>query len=214
VTPGGLGRIRDGLEAAWSPTAARRFGQALDEHRPDLVHVHNLFPLLTTSVPTAAIRRGVPVVWTAHNRRVRCVAGGYFRAGAPCHACRPGWRVPGIRYGCYADSVSASAVVTVSTSLYRSFARRRGVTVVAISEAMRGWLRSVGKFDDRAITVKYNGVSSPEAPVAPASRQRTFLFLGRLSAYKGIDLLLDAWRRADVDAPLRIVGDGDLADLV
>ncbi|MBN2623335.1 MAG: glycosyltransferase, partial [Acidimicrobiales bacterium] len=35
---------------------------------------------------------------------------------------------------------------------------------------------------------------------------------GRLSAYKGVRLLLDAWHRADVDAELRIVGDGDLRD--
>ena len=49
--------------------------------RPDVVHVHNLFPLLTGSVPAAARRRGIPVVWTVHNRRVRCVGGGLFRDG-------------------------------------------------------------------------------------------------------------------------------------
>jgi glycosyltransferase involved in cell wall biosynthesis len=211
VAPGALGRVRDGIESVWSPSAGRRFLAVLDGHRPDVVHVHNLFPLLTGSVPAAAARRRTPVVWTVHNRRVRCVAGGYFREGAPCHECRSGWRVPGVVHGCYAGSVAASALVTASSSLFRSSARRRGVTAIAISEAMSRWLRSVGGFDEGAVTVKYNGVAGPADGVAPAVDQKTFLFLGRLSAYKGLALLLDAWRRADVDARLRIVGDGDLA---
>ena len=54
VDVGPLARVRDGLGAVWSLGARRRFEAALDESRPDLVHVHNLFPLLTSSVPTAA----------------------------------------------------------------------------------------------------------------------------------------------------------------
>src|SRR5262249_34680254 len=65
-----------GLGGVWSVPARRRSGRVLDEARPDVVHVHNLFPLLTASVPAAAARGGVPVVWTVHNRRVGCVAGG------------------------------------------------------------------------------------------------------------------------------------------
>ena len=56
VDVGPLARVRDGLGAVWSLGARRRFEAALDESRPDLVHVHNLFPLLTSSVPTAARR--------------------------------------------------------------------------------------------------------------------------------------------------------------
>jgi glycosyltransferase involved in cell wall biosynthesis len=214
VTPGAIGRARDGLDAVWSRTAARRVRDVLDDCRPDVVHVHNLFPLLTASVPAMATRRRVPVVWTVHNRRVRCVAGGYFRDGRPCHSCRSGWRLPGVVHGCYADSVPASAVVTAASSLYRVAARRQGVTAVAISDAMRRWLTTEGGFEDRAVRVKYNGVAGPEAPVAPAADLTTFLFLGRLSAYKGVELLLDAWARAGADARLRIVGDGDLAPVV
>jgi glycosyltransferase involved in cell wall biosynthesis len=212
VAPGRLARVREGVEAVWSPTARRSFAAALDAHRPDLVHVHNLFPLLTGSVPALAQRRGIPVVWTVHNRRVRCVAGGNFRAGAPCHECRAGWRVPGVVHRCYAASASASALVTVASGLFRSTARRDGVTAIGISDAMGRWLTTTGGFPAERVRVRHNGVAGPSAPVPPAAEQRTFLFLGRLSAYKGIELLLDAWRRADVDAELRIVGDGDMAD--
>jgi glycosyltransferase involved in cell wall biosynthesis len=212
VSPGPLGRVRDGVQAVWSLSARRRFLETLDAHGPDVVHVHNLFPLLTGSVPAAARRRGVPVVWTVHNRRVRCVAGGYFRDGAACHECRPGWRLPGAVHRCYADSVAASALVAASSSVFRATARRQAVTAIAVSDDMGRWLRSSAGFDDDHVRVKYNGVAGPPDAVPRAAEQRTFLFLGRLAAYKGVALMLDAWRRADIDAGLRIIGDGDLAE--
>ncbi len=210
VDVGPLDRVRDGLGAVWSVAARRRFERMLDECRPDLVHVHNLFPLLSASVPLAARRRGTPLVWTVHNRRVRCVAGGYFRDGQPCHQCRPGWRVPGVAHRCYADSLGASALVTAATSIFRR-AARRGVVPVAISRTIADWLGSAGGFDRAAVRVKYNGVDAPTDPPPPPGEQRRFCFVGRLSAYKGIVPMLAAWRAADVDAELHILGDGDLA---
>jgi glycosyltransferase involved in cell wall biosynthesis len=208
VAPGPLGRVRDGVEAVWSWSAAKRLGAAIDRFAPDLVHVHNLFPLVTASAPHLALRAGLPVVWTVHNRRVSCVAGGYFRDGAPCHECRPGWRVPGVVHRCYAGSVSASALVTAASSVFRARARRADVTPIAPSDAVRAWLGTAG-FDPAKVRVKHNGVSAPiSAPPLPGT-QGDFLFLGRLARYKGVSLMLDAWRRADVDARLVIVGDGE-----
>lgn len=213
IDPGALGRVREGVAGIWSAPARRRFLAALDEVAPDVVHVHNLFPMLTGSVPAAARRRGVPVVWTVHNRRVRCVGGGWFRDGRACHDCRPGWRVPGVVHGCYADSRAASAVVTTGTTLFRLSVRRHdSITALAISDAMARWVADATGLPPSRVVTKYNGVAAPATPPPRAVEQRAFAFLGRLSAYKGIDLLLDAWRRADVDAELHVVGDGDLSD--
>jgi glycosyltransferase involved in cell wall biosynthesis len=216
VTPGPLGRVREAVDAVWSVPARRRFLAALDDTAPDVVHVHNLFPLLSGSVPAAARRRGVPVVWTVHNRRVRCVGGGHFRDGAPCRECRPGWRVPGVVHRCYAGSASASALVSASSSLFRVAARRDGVVPIAISRHMADWLGSSAGFDPARVRVKYNAVDAARVPRSdPAALQR-FVFAGRLALYKGVGLLLDAWRQlpADLDVTLRIVGDGDAADRV
>ena len=211
--PGRRGRLQSGVDGVWSLPARRRFLAALDEFRPDVVHVHNLFPLLTGSVPAAAGRRAIPVVWTVHNRRVRCVGGGFFRDGDVCHECRPGWRVPGVVHGCYAGSRAASAVVTAGSTLFRISTRRhQSVTAIAVSDTMARWVVDATGLDPSRVVTKHNGVAPPAVEPPPPAGQRVFLFLGRLSAYKGIDLLLDAWRRAEVDGELRIVGDGDLAD--
>jgi glycosyltransferase involved in cell wall biosynthesis len=210
-------KVRTGAEMAWSVSAARRFGEVLDRVRPDVVHVHNLFPLLTASVPSRALRRGVPVVWTARNHRVVCVEGTHFRDGADCHLCRPGRRVPGIRHGCYRGSVGASALVTGATAMFARMARAR-LTPVAISEAMRTWLVADAGFAPERVQVKYNGIARPDAAGDDAPRPDTateFLFVGKFAAYKGLDLLLDAWSRVrSTEARLCFVGDGPLADRV
>lgn len=213
---GGLGtKVRMGFETIWSPSAKTQFKRSLEAVEPDIVHVHNLFPLLTGSVPSLALRKNTPVVWTAHNNRVICVDGTHFRDGQPCHACRQGWRLPGIRYGCYRDSTAASALVTGATSLFRHVARQR-LTTLAISEHMRRWLIQSAGFDPARVHTKYNGVSGP-ADVAlpdPASCT-TFLFVAKLAEFKGVSLLLDTWRRLpNLKARLRVIGDGPMADHV
>lgn len=210
-------RIRQAAWATWSVPAQRRMARTLEETRPDLVHVHNLFPLLSASVPWRATRRKLPVVWTVHNRRVACVIGTNFRDGKPCDECRPGWRVPGIRHGCYGGSPAASALATGATSIFGRLARRR-LTAIAISEHVKQWLVDSAGFAPDRVRVKYNGVAAPPArdDLPPAEESNKFLFVGHLSEHKGVGLLLDAWRAlsAQPDLRLELVGDGPMADEV
>lgn len=216
VLSGGVAdKLRAAAATTWSPSAAERLDADLDRVRPDLVHVHNLFPLLTGSVPARAVARGLPVVWTARNLRVTCVEGTQFRAGRDCQQCRPGWRLPGVWHRCYRGSLGGSLLVTGATSLFRRLARQR-VTTVAISETLARWLVDEAGFDPARVHVKYNAVPTPAGvDPPPASTGDTFVFVGKFAAYKGIDLLLDAWRRLDdTAAHLRFVGDGPQAGTV
>ena len=153
-----LTRIRQAAQVPWSRSAGTRVRADIERLRPDVVHVHNLFPLLTASAPWSALRAGVPVVWSCRNRRVVCVEGTHFRDGSPCQLCRPGWRLPGVRYGCYQRlavgrgeisppaAAAASALVTVSSSAFRAIARRQ-VLAIGIAENVRDWLVDVAHFD-------------------------------------------------------------------
>ena len=144
-----------------------------------------------------------------------CVEGTHFRDGARCTLCRPGWRLPGIRHRCYRGR-RAPALVTGATAIFRRLART-SITSVAISEAVRTWLVDVAGFDPDRVHLKYNGVAPPggQAQLPGPEAGTEFLFVGKLAEYKGVDLLLDAWRRVrHPHASLCIVGDGPMADRV
>ncbi len=88
--------------------------------------------------------------------------------------------------------------MTGATSIFRRLARTR-TTTIAISQTLARWLVDSAGFDPQSVHVKYNAVATPDIAVPAPSTSDTFVFVGKFAAYKGIDLLLDAWRR--IEAP-------------
>jgi hypothetical protein len=71
----------------WSHESRRRFASLLDAERPDLVHVHNTFMVISPSIYSACSERGIPVVKTLHNFRWLCPGASFFRNGGVCEEC-------------------------------------------------------------------------------------------------------------------------------
>jgi glycosyltransferase involved in cell wall biosynthesis len=187
--------------------AQRELSALIAEHRPDVVHLHNPYPLLSPWVVRTAHRRGVPVVQTVHNYRQVCSPGLYFRDGRVCTDCRGRvLGVPGVVHRCYRGSRAQSAVMAVTLAAHRPTWRSVD-RYIALTSAIADHLREYGIPDER-IVVKPNSVPDP-GPHAQAGDG--FLFLGRLTPEKGLGLLLAAWRRHPDGAlgPLRIAGDGE-----
>src|SRR5260370_37734022 len=93
----------------WSRETYRDLGAVLREHHPEVVHVHNTFPLLSAAVLHACRDAKVPVVATIHNYRLACANGTFFRGGAVCHDCADGLPARAVLHGCYRGSRAATA---------------------------------------------------------------------------------------------------------
>ncbi|MBT8225739.1 MAG: glycosyltransferase family 4 protein [Dactylosporangium sp.] len=200
------------LSPVYNGPSQRTLGALLGAHHPDVLHLHNPYPLLSPWVIRTAHRHGVPVVQTVHNYRQVCASGLYFREGAVCRDCagrRFGF--PAIRHACYRDCRAQSAVMATALAGHR--ATWRSVDqYIALTSAIADHLREYGIPADR-ISVKPNAVADPGPP--PAEPGDGFLFAARLTPEKGLSLLLDAWQAYPVGAlgPLRIAGDGPLRPL-
>ncbi|MHB1510723.1 MAG: glycosyltransferase [Acidimicrobiales bacterium] len=173
---------------------------------PDVVHLHNPYPLISPAVIRAAKAEGVPVVQTVHNYRFACANGLYFRDGRVCQDCL-GRRVPwpAVSHSCYRGSMAQSAVMASSLAVHRATWQMVD-RFLAVSDFMAGQLVAAGVPTEK-IAVKPN--ASPD-PGEPAPIGKGFLFAGRLEQEKGIRLLLDAWQLADLGkvTTLTIAGDG------
>ncbi|MEU5780248.1 glycosyltransferase [Micromonospora lupini] len=200
------------ISPIWAPRAQQDLGRLLTEHRPDVLHLHNPYPLISPWVVRTAHRHGVPVVQTVHNYRQVCSSGIYFRDGVICQDCKGrALGVPAIRHKCYRDSTAQSALMATTLAVHRGTWRSVD-RYIALTTAIADHLRDYGIPDDR-IVVKPNAVPDPGRP-APLGDG--FLYMARLSPEKGVDLLLDAWRRHPVGTlgTLRVAGDGELRPLV
>ncbi|NJO23081.1 MAG: glycosyltransferase [Sphingomonadales bacterium] len=95
----------------YSHRSRRHFAQELARVKPDVVHAHNFFPLLTTSIYDACIDAGVPVVQTLHNFRIMCAGTYLMRDGLPCDKCVNGSPYHSVVHRCYRGSVAGSFAV-------------------------------------------------------------------------------------------------------
>jgi len=205
---GGLLRAAPG--PVYSPSGVRRFRQLLQQTAPDVVHLHNVHPLISPWVVRVAGRAGVPVVQTMHNYRHACVNGLHLRDGHPCTDC-VGTRLglPAVRHACYRDSRPQTVPMTLGQNVHRRTWRDGVDRMLALTPFMRDELVRIGFHPDR-ITVRPTWV--PDPGVAPAGG-RDVLYVGRLDEAKGVDRLLEAWAAGGRTSGRRLVvaGDGPLA---
>ncbi|HET6478645.1 MAG TPA: glycosyltransferase family 4 protein [Actinoplanes sp.] len=199
------------LSPIYGHAAQRDLSRLLEAERPDVLHLHNPYPLLSPWVVRTAHSHGVPVVQTVHNYRQVCSSGLYFRDGHNCQDCRGkllGW--PAVRHRCYRGSTAQSALMATALAVHRPTWRSVD-RFIALTDRIAAHLRDYG-ISDEHLVVKPNGLPDPGEP-APLGDG--FLYGARLSPEKGLDLLLDAWQRHPDGAlgTLRIAGDGELRPL-
>jgi glycosyltransferase involved in cell wall biosynthesis len=189
----------------------RDLGELIAREKPDLLHLHNPYPLLSPWVVRTAHRHRLPVIQTVHNYRHVCAPGVYFRDGHLCTECRGrAFAMPAIKHACYRDSKAQSAVMATTLAVHRG-TWRSVERFIALTGGIADHLREYGIPDGR-IAIKPNAIADPGAPGAPG---HGFLYAARLTPEKGLGLLLEAWRRHPEGAlgHLRIAGDGPLRGL-
>jgi glycosyltransferase involved in cell wall biosynthesis len=179
--------------------------------RPDVVHVHNLFPNFGRS--WLAHWHGA-VVATVHNYRPLCAAGTLYRDGSACTRCPDGDRWAGLRHGCYRGSHTATAPL--------AWSGRRGAgadpvlaradRVVMLSDTSHQVYLRAGIPQHKLVLVP-NFTTDPAPTPGSAGpgpeRNASWVFAGRLCPEKG---LLELLRRWPADQPLDVVGDGPLLE--
>ena len=200
-----IGRRTLVIRTVWASDTHHDFGALLDREKPDVVHVHNTFVMISPSIYSACRKRGIPVVQTLHNFRLLCPGAQFLRDGKICEDCVDHSLVRSVWHGCYRDSRPATA----SVALMLAWHRREGTwdelvdRYIALTDFARNKFIASG-FAPGKIVVKPNFVD----PDPGAKLGTSALYIGRLSKEKGLHTLLDAWKRLPKSCSLDIVGEG------
>jgi glycosyltransferase involved in cell wall biosynthesis len=204
---------RSAIDALWSRRTTSEVSRLLADWRPDIVHAHNTFPLISPSVFWAASKARVPVVQTLHNFRLLCLQGTMLRDDKPCTTCVGRSPLPGVVHGCYRGSRPQSAVLAASLLLHRGLGtwHTRVDRFIALTTFCRDRMIE-GGLDPARIVVQPNFADVQPQPPPPQGRQG-LLYVGRLSHEKGITVLAKA-SGALAEPSLRIAGTGPLASLL
>ena len=210
----GEGGLRLALGAVWNRKTATELREMVSSERADIVHFHNTVPLISPAAYYGAQKGGAAVVQSLHNYRMVCPKGTFFRDGRVCEQCLGklfAW--PSLRYACYRESRAGIAVLSTMLATHRVLKTYANAVdaYIAMSQFSRQKLVSAGLPAEK-LELKPNFVS-PDPGAGPGQGGYA-MYLGRLSPEKGVHVLLDAWRRVDPSIPLKVVGNGPLAELV
>ena len=187
-----------------------RLSEALRNFQPDVVHVHNWFPTLSSGVFSICNRAHVPVVHTLHNYRLLCAKATLYRDGGVCEECvGTTFRTPGIAHSCYRDSMIGTAIATAGmlSSWWLGTWTRSVNRFIALTEFSRRKLIE-GGLPPEKIVVKANFVA-PD-PQVGSGQGGYLLFAGRLTEEKGLRVLLACWKNCAELPTLKIAGTGPL----
>lgn len=177
--------------------------------RPDIAHVHNVFPLISPAVYIALKNAGVPIVQTIHNYRMVCPNGLLYTRNEICERCKEGNTLHAIRWKCCRQSYVTSAVYALAVGLHRRLRTFQMIDrFIALNEftaqkLVEGMVTSSDK-----ISIIANFLPPPiPVPAISKSRDPYILYLGRLSPEKGILILIDALAQMS-GLGLKIAGTG------
>ena len=203
-------RMRLASDTAWSPSTYRDLSQVIRERHPDIAHFHNTFPQISPSAYAACRDSGVPVVQTLHNFRFICPGGLLLRDGRPCEDCVGTNLLPALRHRCYRGSLPATGALVWMLmrnrwhGTYQTLVNR----YIALTKFAASRLIAGGLPKDR-ISIKPNFAPGVSAPGPGDGRYA--VYVGRLSAEKGLRTLISAWKLIP-EIPLKILGDGPLRE--
>ena len=207
---GPVSKLSTALSVGYSLSSKNSLAKNLMNFQPDIVHVHNFFPLLTPSIYDACQDAGIPVVQTLHNYRTICPGALLMRDGHICEDCVTGSAYHAVLHGCYRGSRVGSLIVARMVEVHRKRKtwQEKVVRYIALTEFAKQKFVQAG-FPVDKIAVKPNFAGSDINITNPLRSEKLYaLFVGRISKEKGIETLLKAWEQLSL--PLHVVGDGPL----
>jgi glycosyltransferase involved in cell wall biosynthesis len=202
-----LGRIPTALSIMYDRRTGRSFQRFLETAKPDLVHAHNIYGGLTTSIIDTAQRKNVPVVMTLHDYKLICPSYLMLNRGSVCEDCHGRDFIHCVLNRCHKESLAASGVYCIESYLNRWLGKYNAVRYfICPSRFSLKKHTELGIPENRLLYIPNFINAAEHEPVYDEGNYA--LFVGRLSKEKGIGTLLRAAENLDV--PVRIVGHGPL----
>ena len=202
----GRGNLTAFFSGLYNPFSLAQFKRALNRFRPEIVHMHSLFPLITPWIIPLCRQYGIPCVMSCHDYTLTCPIYTHLRHGQICVRCAEKNEIQCVRHNC-ADKATVSAAYALRNGMARLFKLYEPVTLfLTPSTFAKEWLVQYAGIPADRIAAVGNPVSPPLSITPYQPEKRPFIgYAGRFSAEKGIDILLDAATR--VNLPIKLAGD-------
>jgi len=203
---GVLQKIKSFMNIPFNKAIYKDVISEFENNRPDVAHVHNVFPLISPSVYSALHDLNIPIVQTLHNYRFLCPNGQFFINGNICKACQTSGFISAVKNKCVRNNRVVSALY--ASAISRSW--KSGVVpnyidkFIALNKFVADQMLNNGVSEEK-ISICGNFIYPVDTDIR--DKKPYVLYLGRLSPEKGISTLLRAIASMS-SVVLKIAGSG------
>jgi len=164
---------------------------------PDIVHIHNLFPLWTYSVFDIIKKNKIPIIMTLHNYRIVWDYFGILDKEL-------------VNYGFFRNSKIKTIIVSKLISKKKELLNYVD-KFITFTEFTKNELLKSG-LSKQKFVIKPNFLNKKKIEIKKFNNKNNVIYASRISEEKGIKTLLRAWQNLDIK--INIYGDGPLLDEV
>lgn len=196
----GMGDIRDS------------FSRILDDFAPDIVHLHNIHSYLSPQLAAMARKRGMKVVWTLHDYKLICPSYNCVSDGQPCEDCITS-PFSIVRKRCMKGSMAASVMAWLEARKWSRQVLERNVNAFVCPSGFMREMMLKGGFQPGKLHMLWNFVDPEKLKRFAQSdlsseREDYCCYVGRLSAEKGVEMMLETVARSPYH--IKVAGTGPL----
>ncbi len=213
----GLAKLKMIYSIFYNSHSAKLLTDKIKAFQPDIIHVHNFFRIASPSVFYVANKHKIPIVMTIHNYRLICAGAFLLRDAKVCELCvNQKFPLQGIKHKCFGDSYLKTTQLTLMTAVHKYLGtwKDKVSQYICWNEFTKNKIANSSlELSLSQISIKPNCVEDAGYQIINERKREDFyLFVGRLSKEKGIDILLDAAKKSGFK--LEIIGEGDLKEMV
>ena len=213
LAPGLRGTLRAFTNGIYASRAVQSFDELLKTAPPDLVHTHELYPLISPFVLEVAARRRIPVVHSVYDYRITCPVATHFNGREICTRCQNAgaWNI-------IAQRCRSSFAENIAFSMRHAVARQRDVFrrnvshFITLTHFSADWLETHAGITPDRISINPCAIAS-ENTIADPAQGRFAGFAGRLAHEKGIGTLVAAAKKASIPLKLALPKGTDVASI-
>ncbi len=202
-----LGKIKAFFLGVHNNKSIREIKDIITNEKPDLVHIHNLYPLISPAILPIIKKMNVAVAMTVHNYRLLCPNGLFFTNGEICEKCTGATK----ELNCITNNCEGSLFKSTGYALRNFWARASRKyedyvdAFLCLNEFQKNKLVANG-FKENKCKVIPNFYNKEIVDKEYDFKNKKYVaFAGRISPEKGLPILLGAAKKLP-DIPFHIAG--------
>lgn len=205
-------KLKAANNIVYSFEAKRKFRELIEKTKPDIIHLHIFQHQISPSILDVIKKYDIPTVYTAHDLKMLCLNYKMMHHGKICEQCKKGKYYHCAINKCVKDSFFKSCINVVEGYFHKWIKSYNAIDVIVTPSnfykrkfiefgVSQGKVCHIPNFLDKETTYSITN-----------EKERYYLYLGRLSAEKGIFTMLDAFAKSKKQ--LYIAGTGPIEEKI